>query len=471
MHTGEDIHDSMISRIRKVRRQLDREEQRIDALQEKLAEAGERRCTTLRALAELHLPGMTEEAIGGTLAEMEADIRAIFDEKKDRLAEVERLIPEHRGAVAEAEAALATVTQSLNETGKERARLAHIVFEELQAMSRWQSLFAQVQRLEARVAASEKRHEAAQREQADKVPAYERDPLFAYLARRRFGTAGAAGNAITRGLDRWVAGVMQYADARAKYDFLMALPDHAAAALAEDRAALAAATPPLTRLEGEVVDRNGLTPVLERGDRLYAQREDARRALREAETTLRDLTSEFAALHDERGSYYESAIDGLEEYLDGRKPDELAAMARASGDPRDDLLVAELPTIDDRLAELRADLATRNAERDRIADRLAGLEDLRDQFETEDWNGRRSRFDDGLDINALLLGYLAGSHSHGHVHRALGRSQHFVPIGDSFGGGGFGGGGFSSGGGFGGGGFSSGGGFGGGGGFSTGGGF
>ncbi len=471
MHTGENIHDSMVTRIRKVRRRLDREEQRIDSLQVQLAETGERRCATLRALAEFHLPGMTEVAIAGTLSDMEANVRAIFDEKKDRLREVERLIPEQRGTVAEAEAALVAVTRTLNETGEERARLAHIVFEELQAMPRWQGLFAEVQRLEARVAASEKRHEAAEREQADKLPAYERDPLFAYLARRGFGTAGAAGNAVTRSLDRWVAGVMQYADARAKYDFLKALPDHAAEALAEDREALAVAAPPLNRLESEVVDRTGLTPVLERGNRLYAEREDARRALREAETTLRDLTSEFAALHDERGSYYESAIDGLEAYLDGRTPDELAALARASGDPRDDLLVANLHAVDNELAELRADLATRKEERDQIADRLAGLEDLRDQFEAEDWNGRRSRFDDRLDINALLLGYLAGSHSHGHVHRALGRSQHFLPIGDSFGGSGFGGGGFSSGGGFGGGGFSSGGGFGGGGGFSTGGGF
>lgn len=472
MHTGEDIHDGMVTRIRKVRRQLDREEQRIDSLQQQLAESGERRCATLRALAEFHLPGMTEDAIAGTLSDMEAGIRAIFDEKKDRLSEVERLIPEQRGTLAEAEAALVVVTRALNETGAERARLAHIVFEELQTMPRWQSLFAQAQRLEARVAASGKRLEAAEREQTDKLPAYERDPLFAYLTRRNFGTARAAGTAITRGLDRWVAGVIEYADARAKYDFLKELPDHAAAVLAEDHAALAAAVPPLARVESEVVDRNGLTPVLERGERLYGEREDARRALREAETTLRDLTGEFAALHDERGSYYESAIDGLEAYLDGRTPEELAAMARASGDPRDDVHVADLQEIDDQLAELRTDLANAKDERDSIADRLAGLEDLRDQFETDDWNGRRSRFDDGLDINALLLGYLAGSHSHGHVHRVLGRSQHFVPIGDSFGEGGFGSGGFG-GGGFGGGGFSSGGGFGGGGGggFSTGGGF
>ena len=132
--------------------------------------------------------------------------------------------------------------------------------------------------------------------------------------------------------------------------------------------------------------------------------------------------------------------------------------------------MGELGEIDARLAELRRELAGHMEERTRLAERLAGLERLRDEFEANDWNGRRSRFDDGLDINALLLGYLAGSHSHGHVHRVLGRNQHFAPVSDSFGGsgfgrGGFGGGGFSSGG------FSSGGGFGGGGGFSTGGGF
>ena len=459
MQTGKDVHKGITERIREVRRKLRTRTNAIESLQEELATTGERRCATIRALAEFHLPGMNEQAIAGTLAEMESSVRAVFDRKKDRVDVVERRIPEQRGTVAEAEAALARVTEALDETGRERARLGRIVFAELQDTTEWQRLFGEVRRLEARVAASEKRLEAARRERDERTPAYDEDPFFSYLSRRRFGTATAAGNPVTRSLDRWVAGVMQYDDARAKYDFLNALPDHAAAVLAEDRAAHAEAAPPLAALEARVIDRNGLTPVLERGNRLYAERDEARRALRKAETTLHELTDELGALQDERGAYYESAIDGLETYLEGRTLDELVTMARATGDPRDDVLVAELCAIDARLDRLRTELAAQKEKRARLDDRLAGLEDIRDRFEADDWNGRRSRFDDGLDINALLLGYIAGTHSSGHVHRVLGRNHSFLPVGDSFGGG-FGGSGFSTGGGFG-----------GGGGFSTGGGF
>lgn len=460
MQTGRDIHRGMVRRIRRVRSQLEERERSIDELQVAMAQAGERRCSAIRSLAEFHLPAMREDAVAATLAEMESGVRAIFDEKKDRLREVERRIPEQRDDVAAAEAALASVTEALNETGEERAHLARAVFEELQAIPRWQRLFEQARLLEARVAASEKRHEAAGREQAQNVPAYDGDAFFSYLARRSCGTAAAAGNAITRRLDDWVAEVTQYADARAQYDFLNALPDHAAAVLEEDRGALATALPPLARLEEEVMDRHGLTPVLARGEQLYAERGAARREVREAEVTLRQLTDELAALHDERGSYYESAIDGLEAYLEGRTLDELVSMARATRDERDDVLVEQLLEIDVRLAGLRSELVTRRKERSRLAERLAGLEEIRDRFEADDWNGRRSRFDDGLDMNALLLGFIAGRHSSRHVHRVLGRNQHFLPVHSSSGGG-FGGGGFSSGGGFGG----------GGGGFSTGGGF
>ena len=455
MHTGNDIHRSLVRRIRKVRKQVAREEREIDELQRQVAGAAERRGATVRGLAEFHLPGMDEESVAGTLAEMEAGIRAIYEDKRDRFDEVERLIPGQREVVETTEAALATVTEALDETGRERARLARIVFEELQSRPMWRSLFEQVRRLEARVAASEKRHEAALREQKEKTPAYERDPFFAYLARRRQGTAAAAGNPLTRRLDRWVASVADYEAVRAKYDFLNALPGHADSVLEEDRKALAVATPPLAQLEQEVIERNGLTPVLERGERLYAEREEARRALRQAEARLRALTDELAALHNERGSYYEQAIDGIEAYLEGHSLDELVAMARDTGDPRDDVLVAELGELDARLVELRARLAEHKEERTRSSARLADLEDLRNRFEKEDWNGHRSRFDDGLDMNALLLGFLAGRHSSRHVHRVLHRNQSFTPVGDSFGPGGF----------------SSGGGFGGGGGFSTGGGF
>ena len=313
------------------------------------------------------------------------------------------------------------------------------------------------------MAASEQRQEAAEREQAEKAPAYRSDALFSYLARRGYGTPGAAGNVLTRRLDGWVAEVTRYEEARASYDFLNALPGHAAAVLEEDRAALATALAPLTRLEEEVMDRNGLTPVLARGEQLYAEREAARHAVREAEAALRELTDELAALHDERGSYYESAIDGLEAFLEGRTLEELVAMARATRDPRDDVLVAQLLEIDGRLAELRTELAGRRRQRTRLAERLAGLEEIRDRFEADDWNGRRSRFDDGLDLNALLLGFVAGHHSSVYVHRMLGRNQHFLPVQSSgvggFGASGFGGGRFATGGGFGGGGFSTGGGF------------
>ena len=472
MQTGTDVHGSLVARIRRVRHQVEERDGDIERLQVELASLGEQRGATMRSLAEFHLPEMSEAAVADTLAEMETSVRAVFDEKKDRLEEVEGLIPEQRDAVGRAEADLARVTEALNETGRERSRLARIVFAELQGMADWLDMSTGVRRLEARVTASEKRHEAARREREEKTPAYERDVFFSYLSGRRYGTASAAGNALTRRLDSWVAGVTGYEDARAKHDFLDALPGHVEAVLDDDRTALANARAPLAALEAEVIERHGLTPVLERGDELYAEREEARRTLREAETTLRELTDELASLHDQRGSYYETAIDGLESYLEGRSLDDLVTMARATGDPRDDVLVARLADIDDQLRTLRAELADLRKDRARLADRLAGLEDLRDRFEADDWNGRRSRFDDGLDMNALLIGYLAGSHSFGHVHRHLGRSHSFLPFDDGFSpGGGFGGGGFSSGGGFGGGGFSSGGGFGGGGGFSTGGGF
>ena len=156
MHTGRDIHRDLVGRIRKVRRGVDRLEREIDDLQGRLAETGERRAATVRKLAEFHLPGMNEESVAGTLAGLEAGIRAIHEEKKERFDEVERRIPEHREVVGAKETALETVTAALNDTGEERARLARIVFEELQGMPEWRSLFDRVRRLEARVAASEK---------------------------------------------------------------------------------------------------------------------------------------------------------------------------------------------------------------------------------------------------------------------------------------------------------------------------
>ncbi|MEP3257226.1 MAG: hypothetical protein ABJO06_06785, partial [Roseibium sp.] len=62
----------------------------------------------------------------------------------------------------------------------------------------------------------------------DKGKAYEDDRLFMYLWERGFGTPDYDKRGIVRALDRWVAGLIRYQDARANYAMLTSIPERMA---------------------------------------------------------------------------------------------------------------------------------------------------------------------------------------------------------------------------------------------------
>ncbi len=455
MQRGSDLHDRLLDGIGALRDRLEAAERSVEGLLQELGDLEGRRASVLRAIARCHLPELSHDATRETPEGVRADVRAILEEKEARRRALETLIPEERLRVDEAQRVLDEVTAALDEVGARRHRLARAVYDDLKGDERWHGLVAKREKCEARLRASRGRHEAALGERREKCPAYERDPLFSYLARRGYGEADAEGNVLTRRLDRWLAGVMDYEGARERYDLLKQAPEYAAKMLDRAEADLRDVRVPLEALEADVIDRHGLTKVLKRGERLYAERQEGLKGLHEHTETLSRLMEERAALNDSRGRYYEMAIAEIETDLGGRTVEELTALAARTEDPGDDALIRQLADVDGALHELRSGLERSRSERRRMAERLGGLEKMRDRFVAQDWDGRYSRFDDSLAFDALLAGYMVGTHSAGHLNRVLGSSQSFVqpaPAHNSItgfsSGGGFGGGGFSTGGGF-----------------------
>ncbi len=455
MQRGSEVHARLVERVQEARDRLEASERTVERRADELERLDARRADVLRSLARLHLPELSPAAVQGTLASARAATDAILGEKDDRRAALEESIPRQRRRADETERELADVSAALDDVERRRQPLARAVYAELEADERWRELAAEVRRTRARVDASATRRRAAIGERDEKRPAYESDPFFSYLSRRGYGTPRSAGNALTRRLDRWLARATDYEESKARYDLLGQLPIHAEEMLNRARSELASAGEPLGALEAEVVDRHGLGPVLERGERLHARKRAVGESARLAAEELRRLTRERAELDDLRGRYYERAIAEIEADLRGRASDDLAALAARTSDSEDDALVSELTALRERAAHARARLSRARDERRRLDERLGGLEEIRARFVAEDWDGHRSRFDDSLGLEALLAGYLAGTHSAAHVSQTLGSLQSFKAPDV----GGFSSGSFSTGGGFGGGGFSTGGGF------------
>lgn len=476
MRSGASVHRALVAQIHDVEAAARQAAVEIEGREAELAHLRERRSTAYLSLARFHLPELSARTLAGQMSEVADRVGALLEEKQARLDELRSLIPAAREEILGLQRDVNRYTDALNRLGDERERLVALVDADLRALPGWDALLESARVAHARVDAAERRHETALLERSEKVPAYEADTFFGYLHSRKHGTASAVGNVLTRRLDAWVARVIGYEESRADYEALQELPGYAASVRDAERAHLDEVSRAIHARRTLVADEHGLTQVLRQGDEVYAKREEAIAALRAAEERHLMLEEEAADVDDTRGSYHVRALAELQEYLEGQAPAELVEKARSTDDPRDDAIVGELAEIAAGLDAAHNDLKTLREARSTALRRLKELKELRHDFERQDWNGSRSRFSGDLDVDALLLGFLAGRTSSGALRRQLQHHQHFQPRETNAwgGGGGFGGGGFSTGGGFGGGGGGhrgGGGGGGRGGGFSTGGGF
>jgi hypothetical protein len=94
----------------------------------------------------------------------------------------------------------------------------------VQTTPSWREAKATRDRADAVAAEAEKKAEASAAELGAKRKPYDEDRLFAYLWRRRFGTAQYAGGNFTRIVDRLVADFIGYSNARPNYAALIEIP-------------------------------------------------------------------------------------------------------------------------------------------------------------------------------------------------------------------------------------------------------
>lgn len=351
-----------------------------------------------------------------------------------------------------------------------------------------ETFLAQKQKAEAAAqtaeAAAAKASTSAE-DRLEKGKAYEADRLFMYLWERGFGTPAYNHRGIIRSLDRWVAGLIRYHDARANYAMLTGIPERMAKHAercaekadfeAEKLAALSRQA--MTDTAGE--DLAGrIDEVTDRIISMDAELE----TLDQSADTLSEALLEYAKGQDEN---YIKAEEALSRSL---KADDLRDLWREALDtpsPDDEKIVRLIEDLVHRMEQAGQDIRQdRELQRD-ISRRRAELTKVTQNFRRSGYDNWDSTFsDDSLTtvlLGELVKGAISGADywarakkSHKRRRPRGGRVgfRHGSGLPESMGGGfsgrglggknrrsgsgksgGFGGGGFKTGGGFGGGGF------------------
>ena len=410
MWTGRQTLTSIESAIAK----LHGEEGQLDqALRSAVGDADrlrKERSDGLRELARIKLDEMTAGRLVGKLDAGERRAMQILDDYRLRMAAVTEqratLLKEVASAEAERHTAAAAVEAALEAVDTLRAQ-AEV---KVQTTPEW--LAAKTRRDEAEAVATEaeKKAAASEAELGAKKKPYDDDPLFAYLWRRRFGSAAYGAGRIVRAIDRMLADFIGFGDVRPNYAALIEIPlrlrEHATvrrAAVAEPQAALA-------DIERRAMLELGAAPK----ERILAE---ARHKLAVVDDTVEKKQGILRRLDEQRKSLVAGETDpayneALETIAAADSKDDLAALyaeARRTPTSADEAIVRGLEAIDAKIATAEAEITGLRRTAQDLSHRRLEIEQVRDRFRTTGYDHPQATFENNGAIADTLKNILEGA--------------------------------------------------------------
>lgn len=359
-----------------------------------------------RELARIKLDALTRDSVLGELDAAEKRALALLGDRRGALAELALRRRQAEDVVRRAEAdrheAAARLEAAIAAFEAERKRALEI----FRAGPEWQA--AKAAALSAATVAEEADKKAAQAEadrEAKRRP-YEEDPLFSYLWQRRFGTAEYRAGPLTRFLDRAVARLVGFAEARANYWNLNEIPtrlrEHAERVkgeIAGAEARLAAAEPPATS------ERQA------REDAVLA----AKKSLEAVEALLARDQAGLAALDAEHEAAFggddpasREAIEILAAADSRQDLGELLREAQATPTPADEAVLRGIQATETAIGAAERGIGEARKAMREAAQRRLGIERERDAFRRRGYDNPWGQFGNEQMLGNVLGGILGG---------------------------------------------------------------
>lgn len=285
----------------------------------------------------------------------------------------------------------------------------------------------------------------SENEQATKGEAYRADPLFAYLWRRKYGTAeyragGLMFAPLLRYLDGRIARLVGYQDARANYNRLLEIPLRLREHATNARAAADAAHAEMERVDLEARKADGIPALEEKKSAVEARIAKLDAAVQEASDQHAAALAESEKFAKGADENYLNAVEFMRAQLDAAPLDVLRVRALATPSPEDDLVVSRLAGFAKRREELERTVAELRAGAEASHKRSTELDWLRTNYTRSGLDAPNAAFRDAGAVKTGLTQYITGLITMDALWRLLSQQRTTVPtkVDPNFGSGGFG---------------------------------
>ncbi|WP_417670930.1 hypothetical protein [Roseibium sp.] len=405
MLSGRQTLSSIEQALADLRREENELGSRIDRATRSLTDLQTQQGDAYKELARFRLDNHAAETLDVRLDEAAREARRLMEKRardyktlSDQLRQKETAYAELKkkrdALAAEAESAAARMDDLMEEVD---GRLAGDT-----------AFQAQRDRAEQAARTAEAAEEKARTSLADreeKGKAYEADRLFMYLWDRAFGTPDYDKRGIIRSLDRWVAGLIRYHDARANYAMLTGIPERMARHAERCAESAAQEDARLAEMSREALTQTAGEDLAGRIDALGQAVMEADReleALERSNDTLGEALQDFSRGEDD------AFLKAEEQLSHSLKADDLRDLWSAALDtpsPEDEKIVRRIEDLIERSEDLEREIRQdRELLRD-ISRRRSELTKVTQNFRRSGYDTWDSTFAD-KSLTTVLLGEL-----------------------------------------------------------------
>ncbi len=405
MLTGRETLGSIERALSELQRDEAAVNTRIERATRAVADLETEQLEAYRELARFRLSDGANSGLDGRLDEASREISRLLGSRAERLDTLRQTIKALQG---ERDGLAAARDKLIAERTAAAERLDDVMDAVDDRLEADPDYIAQKERADAArktAAAARAKTEQAHADRVEKGQAYESDPLFLYLWNRGFGTSAYTHTGLVRMLDRWVARLIRYQDARPNYAMLTEIPLRLDAHADDREAAAAAELQKLAdwsrRAAAEVAGEDLVVRIADLDDEI--ERKTA--ALDATEQKLAAASAEEQVFLSGQDDGFRAAQNALVALLQADDLRKLWREAVETPSPEDEEIVRRLQDLAERIQQVESDIEhDRSLLRD-ISRRREELARVSRNFRQRGYDSGDSTFSDD-SLASVLLGEL-----------------------------------------------------------------
>lgn len=440
MLTGLKALNDLDNSLNLARRDMLRVDRELNKLSNHVASNQRHQSVVLQQIAAARLDAIASDNLREQLNTADEQALALLERREQSLEQLNSEIEDLNQQITTLEGERKTLHEKSSDIANQLAEMEAEVQTSLKNDVDYQKLFETTRQADSIADEAELKAEQSAQDMTAKGQPYNDDELFSYLWERKFGTTEYHAGLLTRFLDKWVAGLINYEPARQNYWNIQEIPKRLQQHAEYVRTQSEEAIKKLEVYEVEAMEAAGIMQlqVDYEQSRVDIDQHDAR--IDEQESRLNDELLTRSKFSSGQDSQMLQALKMLSDAMQHQSLQSLQQSVFATPSMRDDSLVNELHQYQQNAKNTENDLRDLRKTHSAKLKQLKELENVRKKFKRNRFDDIRSGFGNQALIASSLAQFMQGMMNGAELWQVIQRNQQHRDVGawPDFGSGGLG---------------------------------